>query len=112
MCLIVLSFFNFFYLLCYEPFKSFQTNLYVSLMEFAFLVLCCCAFLFTDATPTLNVKTGAAVVGGISMWLMLAMNVIYVLYYLVIGRVALKERRKSEFMIKKTRELKAFMVNT
>lgn len=109
-CLLVLSFFNFFYLLCYEPYKALITNLYVFAMEFFFLLLCSCAFMFTDATPSAKVKSWAAIIAGISMWIMVAANVVYVMYHLILGKEKIKQLRKQEKLQKLATAAKAIMV--
>lgn len=95
-CLLCLCFLNLFYLLCYDPHSTNKQNMYVVVMEFLFLLLCSCQFMFTDANPDTGVKSWTAILSGVLLWLIVVLNILFVVYHAVQGHDKLKAEKKTE----------------
>ena len=102
--LLVFSCIYLLYLFSYEPYSTFQQNMLVISMEMLFLVLICCSFMYSDATPDVSVKFTNGVIVCMTMILMLCVNIAGTLFVLIKGKAAIKQMTKEQKERRKEQE--------
>jgi len=74
-----------------KPFKTSSINAYVLANEVFYSALIIAIFIFSDATPEMDIKVGAAIAIIVSLTLIVVANAITNIVYLIRGPVKLKE---------------------
>jgi len=93
------------YLVAVKPYQTTLFNNYVLANETFYSALIIAIFIFSDATPELDIKIGAAIVLIASVNCMIAANFIMVIVMACKGRDALKEDIKQQKLRRAEREL-------
>lgn len=82
------------YLVAMKPYQSPMLNNYVISNETFYSALIIAVFIFSDSTPELNIKLGAAVVLISSIFLLIIANAIMIVSMLFLGKDRLKQQIK------------------
>lgn len=77
-----------------KPYQSPMLNNYVISNETFYSALIIAVFIFSDSTPELNIKLGAAVVLISSIFLLIIANAIMIVSMLFLGKDRLKQQIK------------------
>jgi hypothetical protein len=93
------------YLVAVKPYQTTLFNNYVLANETFYSALIIAIFIFSDATPELDIKIGAAIVLIVSVNCMIAANFIMVCVLVCKGPVTLKEDIKQQKLRRAEREL-------
>lgn len=79
------------YIIAFKPFQSAGINSYVLANEAFYSALIIAIFIFSDATPELNIKFGASVALVTSLCLLVLANFLTILVYMIRGPEKLKQ---------------------
>lgn len=92
------------YMVAVKPFKTSSINAYVLANETFYSALIIAIFIFSDATPEMNIKVGAAMAIIASLALIVIANVITNVVYLIRGPLKLKEDARVQKMKRAEKE--------
>lgn len=84
------------YMVALKPYQTAGVNSYVLANETFYSALIIAIFIFSDATPELNIKFGAGVALMVSLVLLVLSNVITNVVYMIRGRANLKHAIKTQ----------------
>lgn len=93
------------YLVAMKPYQSPMLNNYVISNETFYSALIIAVFIFSDSTPELNIKLGAAVVLISSIFLLIIANAIMIISMLFLGKDRLKQQIKQAKLKRAEKEL-------
>jgi len=84
------------YLVAVKPYQTYGVNSYVLANETFYSALIIAIFIFSDATPELNIKYGAGVCLMTSLVLLVLANVVTNIAYMILGHDKLKKQIKDQ----------------
>lgn len=84
------------YLVAMKPYQTGGINSYVLANETFYSALIIAIFIFSDATPELNIKFGAGVALMVSLVLLVLSNIIINIWYVCRGKASIKAAIKSQ----------------
>jgi signal transduction histidine kinase len=84
------------YMVAVKPYQTYGINSYILANETFYSALIIAIFIFSDATPELNIKYGAGICLMASLVLLVLANVITNIAYMIIGRDKLKKGIKEQ----------------
>jgi predicted membrane protein len=83
------------YMVATKPYQTPIMNSYILANETFYSALIILIFIFSDATPQINIKVVAAIALMVSIFLLVLANIIYIIYNMVKGKEKLKEAIKE-----------------
>lgn len=83
------------YMVATKPFQTPIMNSYILANETFYSALIILIFIFSDATPQINIKVVAAIALMVSIFLLVLANIIYIVYNMIKGKEKLKEAIKE-----------------
>lgn len=93
------------YLVAIKPYQSPLLNNYVLSNETFYSALIIAIFIFSDATPELHIKLGAAIVLITSIFLLIFANFLMIVILMFKGKAKLKEEIKQSKLKRAEKEL-------
>jgi hypothetical protein len=93
------------FLVAVKPYQSPLYNNYMLANETFYSALIIAIFIFSDATPELNIKFGAGVVLIVSIFLLIFANFIMIIILMCKGKAKLKEEIKQAKLRRAEKEL-------
>lgn len=84
------------YLVAVKPYQTYGINSYVLANETFYSALIIAIFIFSDATPELNIKYGAGICLMTSLVLLVLANVVTNIAYMILGHDKLKKQIKDQ----------------
>lgn len=78
------------YIVAWKPFQHVSINAFVLSCEILYFSIIVSVFIFSDATPALNIKNGAAVTLIVGLFLLILANILLNLFFMIRGPINLK----------------------
>lgn len=94
------------YLVAVKPYQSPLINMFVLANETFYSTLVIMVFIFSDATPQIPIKVVAGYILMVSIFLLLAANIVFIIYCMWKGRAQMKEDIKKAKKKRHEQELK------